>query len=168
MAKAIRIDAKGRKSLITIKRLQNKFETGIRRGGYLAGRDMLDFAKEKINEKPKTGVTRLVRRGSIRRRHTASNANISPPEFPASLSGDLRRSLIFNVRGSKQLEFGAGAQKSNTGNAFRYARILELGGQAGRGRKATIRPRHYLRQTINANTRNLTNHIQREVLKRIK
>ena len=168
MPKAIRIDAKGRKSLIQLKRLQNGFETGIRRAGYLTGRDMVDFAKEKMKEKPKTGVTRLIRRGSIRRRHTASNANVSPPEFPANLSGNLRRSLSFKVRGSEQLEFGAGAQKSNTGDAFRYARILELGGQAGRGRKTTIKPRHYLRQTINANTRNLTVNIQNEVKKQIK
>ncbi len=168
MPKAIKIDAKGRETLITIKRLQNKFETGIRRAGYLVGRDMVAFAKDKMKERPKTGVTRLIRRGKIRRNHTASNANISPPEFPASLSGDLWRSLAFKVRGSKQLEFGAGAQKSNIGNAFRYARIQELGGQAGRGRKTKIKGRHYLLQTINANTRNVTVHMQIEVIKQIK
>lgn len=164
----IKLDSASKKNIAKTKMLDDLFEKGIRQGGYLSGRDLVAFASKKILEKPKSGRTYLIKTRSGRRRHVASNADTSPPEFPANLSGALRRSLSFRVKGSSELIFGAGDTKSNTGQASQYARILEEGGQAGRGRKAKIKPRRYLRQTIDANQRNITKHIENEVIKLIK
>jgi len=160
MATGIKIDAKGRKTIVVINNLDREFNKGIERANFFIRRDLVSFVNKKILEKPKTGRVYLIRR----RLHTASNPGTAPPEFPANLTGSLRRSIVAEPRGSFQIEFGAGARKTNTGKAYKYAKILEEGGKAGKGRKTIIRPRRYLRETIDANERNITKHIENEVM----
>lgn len=165
MATGIKIDANGLKSIVVIENLDRAFKRGMERASFYIRRDLVSFVSKKILEKPKTGNVYLLRLNGLPKRHTASNADISPPEFPANFTGSLRRSIVAEPRGSFQIEFGAGARKTNTGDAHKYARILERGGMAGRGKKAKIKPRKYLEQTIDANNRNITKHIENEVAK---
>ena len=53
MTSGIKIDAKGRKTIAVIDGLSNNFEKGIRKAGFLIGRDLVSFANKKILEKPK-------------------------------------------------------------------------------------------------------------------
>ncbi len=164
MSASITVDAKGRAALSTLKRLDTLIETGIKKGGYVSGKQITTFLKKGFRAKPKSGREYLIRRGKIRRRHIASNPDVNPPEFPASLSGALANSVGFNVKGSDQLIFGAGTEDGKVP----YARILNDGGQAGRGRKTTIKGRFYLEQTAKANERNITRNIEDEIEKLLK
>ena len=164
MTASIKVDAKGKATLSTLKRLNTLIERGIRKGGYVSGKQISVFLKKGFREKPKSGRQYLIRRGKIRRRHTASNPDVNPPEFPASLSGALARSVGFEVKGSDKLIFGAGTE----GPGVKYAKILNDGGQAGKGGKTTIKGRFYLEQTAKANERNITRNIEDEVEKLLK
>ena len=127
----------------------------IRQGMYFIGKDLVKTAQRKILDQPKTGKTRIVRRGKTRRRvrHTAS----APGEAPANLSGGLRRSIGFKVQGSSQLEFGAGGQD------LIYARPLELGNPKG-----GLKKRPYLIPSIKENFRNMSLHLENNIKKGFK
>jgi len=150
MALALKVDAKGRRSLIKLDRLQKDTETAIRSALYSVGRDLQSDLKEAMLKKPKSGRTYRIRRGRAIRRHRASE----PGEIPASLSGRLRKSVGYKVRGADQLEFGANTP---------YAPILEVGGRAGRNRSASIAARNYLKQTIDKNNRNIRSALQSNI-----
>lgn len=150
MALALKVDAKGRRSLIKLDRLQSDTETAIRNALYKVGRDLKSDLKEGMLKKPKSGRVYRIRRGRTIRRHQAS----ADGEIPASLSGRLRKSVGYKVRGADQLEFGANTP---------YARILEVGGRAGRNRSAPIAARNYLKQTIDKNNRNIRSALERNI-----
>ena len=67
------------------------------------------------------------------RRHRASASR----EFPAVITGRLRKSVDFSVRDYTRLDFGAG------GSGVNYARALELGNSS-----RNLAPRYYLKQTL--------------------
>lgn len=155
------IDPKNEKTMLNLAQMPQKIKRGIRRGAYLSGKKLVRETRNRINDKPKSGRTYTIYTGiggkALRRprKHIASAAG----EAPAVISGSLRKSVDFKVRGNKRLDFGAGS------SSVEYARILEVGGSTGRGR---IAPRLYL---LNA-TRKLGNKIkailEREVTKLIK
>jgi len=152
------INPKTEKTLLDLSRMPQEVERGIRRGAYLVGKALVKDSVADINKKPKTGNEYIIYEGiggkklNRPRRHTAS----APlKESPAVITGKLRKTINFKVRGAKRLEFGAGSSEVD------YAKDLETGG----GR---VKPRFYLKRSINR-TRGLTKRtLGREVNKLIK
>ncbi len=143
-----------KKVFLQINDLDNSTRRGIRQGLFQFGDDLVRTANQQILKKPKSGITRLVRRGKTRRRHTAS----APGESPANLSGNYRRSIGYKLQGTKGLIFGAGNSE------VPYAEALELG-----NRKNGMKPRPGLGNAVKATERNgikyLENNIKRFVKK---
>ena len=104
---------------------------GIREGFYGLGFGMKKLAKENILKGPKTGRIYRIRG----RRHQAS----APGESPANLTGNLQRSVGFDVRGSDTMEFGYRVHGRGAGSAA-YGRRLELGGTSSTGVRIAKRP----------------------------
>jgi phage gpG-like protein len=144
------------KTRLNIDNLAGRTRSAIRMTAYRHGKQLQAHAKKEILKKGRTGRVYKIRRGATFRNHQAS----APGEYPASISGALWRSLGFNVKGWDTLEFGAG---KNGSPASKYARILELGGRAGRGKRSKIEPRKYLLQTIQAKEKDLTTGLRTEI-----
>jgi hypothetical protein len=88
---------------------------GIERGLFFAGKNFREIIRKGIIAKDKTGRLYLIRRGRVRRRHRASAGG----EYPANLSGRLRRSMGFEVTGLEKLEVGS--------RGVEYAKFLNEG-----------------------------------------
>lgn len=144
MSIKVRTDRSNEKAWISL-RGGNRAATrrGIRQGFYFLGRDLMKTTKDGIKNGPKTGKIYLIKRGGRKYRHQAS----APGEYPANMTGNLRRGVRFEVRGDRQLVFGAEAD---------YAPYLERG-----TRNMADRP--FLYKSIKANERNATNHFEREI-----
>ncbi len=146
------IGSETKKTLLDLSRMPQEVKRGIRRGAYLIGKELVKETRERINDKPKGGRTYKIYKGiggrslNRPRLHKAS----APNEAPAVITGRLRKTIDFKVRGSKSLEFGAGSSQ------VKYARILEVGGTTGRGGRTKIKARNYLRNT----TRKLSNKVK--------
>lgn len=122
-------------------------QRGMRQALFAIGKDYLATANQNILHEEKRGRLYLVRGPSGRtRRHRAS----APGQSHANLTGKLRRSMGWKVRGATQLEFGYGVTEETT----LYAKTIERGG----GR---IKPRPTLIISITQNRRNTMNHIER-------
>lgn len=149
---------------LNLKRMPQRIKRGIRRGAYISGKELVKEARDRMNNKPKGGRTYKIYRGiggkSLKRPrlHKASKAG----EAPAVISGKLRKSTDFKVKGDKNLIFGAG------GGDVKYARILERGGTTGRNRATKIEGRFYLRDTTRKLSNNVKRNLGREVIKQIK
>lgn len=109
-------DFVNRETIFHIENLNKFTNRGLRQGFYHVGKVFKAAANTAILAKDKTGIVYKVRRGKIVRRHRASSRGQS---F-ANLSGDARKTLGFDVRGSSELEFGFRKQ-ANT----EYTKILE-------------------------------------------
>lgn len=127
----MKITIKGDRAFVSLNKMKNATDQGIRRAFYFSGKELTKQANRLILDPPKTG--RVYRIGN--KRHQAS----APGQAPANLSGVLRRSVDFNVKGSTELEFGAKAD---------YAKYLEQGTQ-----KMAARP--YLLPAIYKQQRNM-------------
>lgn len=137
-------DRDNQKVFLSIKNSSKTTRRGIRQGFYFLGRDLRKTAQDGIKKGPKSGRIYLVKRaGGQRSRHQAS----APGEYPANLSGTLRRGIRFEVRGAKQLVFGAEAD---------HAPYLEHG-------TTRMAPRPFLHKAVRANERNARNHFAREI-----
>jgi len=141
-------DPSNRKVFIQIRNLPEINRRAIRKAFYFVGKDLVSEARSSILRKPKSGRTYVVYKGGRRRLHRSS----APGEAPANLTGDLRRSVDFKVRGGNQMEFGADTP---------YARRLELGG-------GNIAARPYLIAAIEKEERNTMSHFRREIEKELK
>lgn len=110
---------------IKIDNLENITRRSIRNAFYLLGDDLKDTANKEILKKPKKGRIYIIRdRAGRRRRHRAS----APGETHANLSGKLRRSLGYQIRGAKTLEFGYGVEQGKgAGKVPIYGKFLEFG-----------------------------------------
>ena len=116
---------------------------------YRIGKQLTKEARRSIIQGPKTGkLYRIARR---RRRHRAS----APGEPPANLFGNLQKSVDFIVKGSKEMEFGAGDNVT-----VPYARRLELGDD-------NIAERPYLIRAINEKEKQTEKIFQDELKKRL-
>lgn len=147
--------------------LQSLTRTSIRQAFYAIGKDLKDTSQELILSGPKTGriykksakifTIKNAQGGSyrystgVRNNHQAS----APGQAPANLSGNLRKSIGYDIRGGEQLEFGSRNMVPMGGkadqNVAAYARRLELGDS-----KMGARP--YLRPAFAANQANITEH----------
>lgn len=129
------------------------FEQGINQGLHQAGFNLVKTFRDGVQRQPKTGRIYSIgakrgRRGTRKNRHQAS----APGEYPAILSGDYLKAIDFNVRGSKELEFG---------NSDEKAVVLELGSR-------NMAPRSALLQSIDARSKDIDVILTTEVKKKIK
>ena len=70
------------------------------------GRDLVKTTNQEILRRPKSGRVYLIRlKNGTRRRHVAS----APGETHANMSGTLRKSLGYKVKGIERMDFGYGA-----------------------------------------------------------
>lgn len=143
MSFTLREDPHNRAVYLKINKCTTDIQRGIRQGYYFLGKRLRSYASKKMLEKPKHGRTYYIKRGNTYRKHIAS----APWEYPANMTGKLRRSLDFAVHGHQQLEFGA--------NTF-YARYLELGTKKMLARK-------FLRQAIIDNSGIAYTYFEREI-----
>lgn len=151
-----------------IAKLDKNFSQGIRRGlqqsgirlAGVAGRANDGIIKKKMNA-PKHGRIYQVsvgRRGRILKKLRAHQASAAG-ESPAVITGKLRKSVYFKVEGVNQLRIGADTP---------YARILELGGNAGRKGRSRIARRSYLIRPILEGRRDIINDIRNAINSNIK
>lgn len=127
---------------------------GIRRGAWISGQELTKDTRKRMTAKDKSGREYQIYTGiggrqlKSPRKHTASAAG----EYPAVISGKLRKSVDFFVRGNKRLEFGAG------GDGVKYARALEQGNAS-----RNLKPRKYLKQTVDRLGNKVNKNITREI-----
>ncbi len=112
--------------------LADALTKGFRTGAYISGKQLVKDLRDDMM-KPKSGRSYRIYQGiggkSLKqaRLHIASSGK----ETPAIRSGDFRKSVDFLVRGTKQLEFGSGAN----GFAEKYSKFLEEGTSKMEARK---------------------------------
>lgn len=129
----IQENPKNRELFLFNKFMSKKMTTAIRRGAYVAGKELVKDLKQDMTHVRKSGMRYKIYRGLGGRKllsprfHTAS----SPSETPAVISGEFRKSINFRVLGNRRLEFGSG----DNGLASKYAKILELGSSKMAARK---------------------------------
>lgn len=155
MQAEVRIDPRSRKVIINIEGLRQLSTRSIRQAFYRIGKDLKATAAELILEKPKHGRFYWVMIRGRRRLHQAS----APGEAPANMTGNLRRSLDFEVVGADRLEFGYRENfDKSKGRGVIYGRRLEEGDDK-------ISPRPGLLLSVKRNERNAIKHFE-EQLKR--
>ena len=152
-----KIKDKSRKVIVKMENLSQLTNQSMRQAWFRVGKDLIKTAKTHILASDKAGILYgVVRRGGKKRlvklrsglpTHRAS----APGQPPANLNSDLRKSLDFKIRGTRQLTFSANTP---------YARRLELGGGA-------IAKRPYLIRSAKDNLRNIERHFQTELRKRL-
>jgi hypothetical protein len=124
------------------------FRRGARRGFAINGKLIVSDVVTKMNQKPKGGRSYKVYRGiggrmlKRPRTHVAS----SPDDYPAVITGELRKSVDFRVKGYSRMEFGAG------NNNVKYAKTLE-------------KRNKYLRRTMKATSNQFKENLNREIRK---
>lgn len=136
---------------LSLTKMPQEVKKSIRRGAYITGKQLVNDVRDKMTNSPKSGRTYKISRGrggrtlKRSRLHRAS----APGEYPAVISGDLRGSVDFKVRGAERLEFGAG------NNKIIYARPLE-------------KTRRYLKQTIDRMQNQTKTNLSKEINKGLK
>lgn len=139
-----------------IEGLEKLTRQGLRRGMFRAGQALAAEASRMILRDPKTGRVYVRRdRAGRRRRHMASAAG----ETHANLSGTLRRSLSYQLHGATEIEFGYGVSSGKV--APDYAAFVEFG-------TTKMKPRPSLRNTLNAQQKNLTQHFETGIQRALK
>lgn len=135
-----------------IENLDKLTRQGLRRGMFRAGQSLRAEASREILKGSKTGRIYIRRiAGGRRRRHQASAAG----ETHANLTGTLRRSLSFQLRGSTEIEFGYGVSSGRS--APDYARFVEFG-------TTRMKARPSLRNALRSEQGNLTQHFENEIV----
>ena len=126
----------------------HKFKTGTRKGFYINGKMVVNDVVMKMNQKPKSGRTYKVYRGIGGRKLQKARLHVasSPNEYPAVITGALRKSVDFKVLGFTRMEFGAGNTR------VRYAKFLE-------------KRNKYLKRTVTATGNQFKANLNREINK---
>lgn len=137
------VDPNNEKAYVSLRGLKKASRRGIRQGNYFLGRDLMKTSKDGMKKGPKSGKTYTITKNGRRQNHTAS----APGEYPANLTGETSRGIRFEVRGSRQLVFGAQSE---------WAPYLERG-------TSRMAPRPFLYKSIRANERNALKHYSREI-----
>lgn len=157
----VSLDPKSQKAFIHIENSGRAAKEGVRQAFYKLGKDLKATANKLILDGPKTGRTYLIRIGGRLKRHQAS----APGEAPANLTGNLRKSIGFDVRGSESMEFGSRSGPPAAGispkqNVAAYSKYLEVG-------SSKIAPRPYLKPSIEENSRNAIEHFTTEITRQL-
>lgn len=139
-----------------IEGIEKLTKRGLRQGMFRAGQTLRAEASREILKGAKTGRIYIRKiAGGRRRRHRSS----APGETHANLTGTLRKSLSFQLRGSNEIEFGYGVSSGKS--APDYAAFVEFG-------TTKMKPRPSLKNALNSQQGNLTQHFEREIMKAIK
>lgn len=133
--------SKNKVVFIKIRNYKKSTVRGIRQGFYFLGRDLRSTANANILKTPRSGREEVFR-GRRRR------ASIAGESF-ANRTGDARRQLGFDVRGSNQLEFGF---RQNRKTAY----VIDLEFE---------KDRPTIEIAARANFRNAQKHMEREINK---
>lgn len=136
--------------LVNVGKIKNLFNKGIRDAFFDQGDRNVKYARKQILKRNKTGRLYKIK-GAL---HRAS----APGEFPANLSGKLRRGVDYTVRGHSQMEFGDRAK---------HGVYLELGTKTASG-DVKMEPREYIIRTVEERAEDFTNALLYHVDKRIK
>ena len=144
MVVVIKLTSSGRRTMKSLRNMRETTIKGIRQGFYNAGKDLRKTASDNILKRGRGGKVYKIKG----RRHTASIAG----ESAANISGTYRRSIGFQVSGGDHMIFSADAP---------YAGFLEFGTNK-------IKPRPALQISIQANEKNIENHLEREIIKAFK
>lgn len=135
---------RNKKTIIRIEDMADHTRRGLRQGMFRAGNALISEADREIQTGTKTGIIYIRRiRGGRRRRHQSSAAG----QTHANLSGALRRSLSFQLRGSTEVEFGYGVSSGR--GAPDHAKWVEFG-------TSRMKARPSLRNAIRVQSGNLT------------
>lgn len=130
------------KVFVEITRLEKRTKLSIRHGFFKLAKDLKQTANKEMLRRPKGGRTYFRRiKGGRRRRHVAS----APGETHANMTGTLRRSMGWRVRGHMSMEFGYGVDRG--ASAPDHADAIENG-------SSRILARPSLRNAIKATQRN--------------
>lgn len=133
-----------KKTIIRIEDMAKRTRSGLRQGMFKAGQALRSEANREILKGIKTGIIYTRRTSSGRRRRHQSSA---AGQTHANLSGELRRSLSFQLRGASEIEFGYGVSSGR--EAPDHAKWVEFG-------TSRMKARPSLRNAIRAQQGNLT------------
>lgn len=138
-----------------IKDIPKLTRKGLRQGMFKVGHSLISVANREILKGDKTGII-YIRRDKVgrRRRHQSS----APGETHANLTGTLRRSLSFQLRGSSEIEFGYGVSSGK--EAPDYA-LIEFG-------TTKMKARPTLKNSLNSEQKNMTNYFSGGIMKELK
>lgn len=147
MSIRVKSDRGNERTFARLDRTREFTRRSIRQAWFQLGRDLRAEANREILRRPKSGRTYFIRtRGGRRRRHVAS----APGETHANLSGALRRSLSWKVRGTDSMDFGYGVSGAG---APEYASFVEFGTRR-------MDPRPSLENAIDALQANAQQHFE--------
>ena len=118
--------------------IENDVQEVMRRGWFSYLQALQDRANKDILKKDKRGRVYLVKIKGGRRRHRSSRS----PQSHANLSGELRRSLSWSVRGYTNASFGYGVSTTAVKKSPIYASWVE-------GGTRRMRPRPSLHNSVN-------------------
>lgn len=123
-----------------LSKADDKTKRGIRQGFFRLGARLKLEMNRAVLAKNKSGRVYIrTDRSGRRRLHRAS----APGQTPANRTGNYRRNIGFQIRGSKQLEFGVR-------NGAKYAVFLEKG-------TSRMKPRPGVGNAVKATTRDARN-----------
>jgi hypothetical protein len=125
---------------------------------FKVGHSLIAVANQETLKGVKTGIVYIRRDKAGRRRRHLSSA---PGETHANRTGTLRRSLSFQLRGSSEIEFGYGVSSGK--EAPEYARAIEFGFE-----KRNLKPRPSLKNALNSEQGNMTQHFENGIKKALK
>ena len=139
-----------------IENISNLTKRGLRQGMFKVGHSLIAVASNEILKGKKTGITYIRRdRAGRRRRHLSS----APGETHANMTGTLRKSLSFQLRGSSEIGFGYGVSSGK--EAPEYAKFVEFG-------TTKMKARPSLLNALNASQGNMTQHFEDGIKKALK
>lgn len=143
----IKSDIGNRRAFLAIREAPKRARTGVRQGFYFLGKENVKLTRAEITKKDKKGRIYHIRIKGRLKRHQAS----APGQYPANLTGKLRKSLDFVVRGNDRMEFGAFVP---------YAGFLEKGTKK-------MEPRPSLANTVKATEKIAVQFMIQEIGKRL-
>jgi hypothetical protein len=165
----ILVDTKSRKVLINLSKIADCTAVGIRNAFGIIGNNLVNRSRVLI-DRPKTGRTYPVPYGfgiKTKLSYTTYRAS-APGEAPAVLTGRLRKSISYEMRGKFSMEFGSkedssvisfGTKMKNTSLAI-YAPALELGAD-------NLKPRPFLTPAVTGEQKNNLNYCALEICKEL-
>ena len=140
----VKLASSDRSDLLKLTDAELKINRSLRQAWFAAGDDLKAEADRAVLANDKKGRLYIIKRGGRRRKHRAS----APGQSHANLSGALRRSIGWKVRG-RDLEFGYGVTRVKVP----YASFLEDG-------TSRMQPRPTLANAVKAMTRNIEQHLE--------
>lgn len=134
---------------------------GIRQAFYNIGNDLKKDSNDEILDGSKSGITYTIYSNKRKFKHQSS----APGEAPANLTGNLRKSIGFDIKGTTQLEFGSRSGPPAAGVSSRqhvadYAKALEVG-------NSRVAARPYLKPAFEHCERNIETYFAQEIEKEL-